>query len=515
MNLKTVNNSNLHIINKVVLEVNTSSNEKGYYLKDNLDVFLKKELFPILGTYFDSLAIENPQQTIRIEKLDINFSVDNNLNFEDLKKQIINNVRSQLVANIQNNSNSHDRIENDQKALENVFHFIETGTNPWWNSFESRLDIDFEKELNNSTIDTISVSRFIKILTNPTQRTRFIKQCTNEQITLLIIKWIVPHLTKNDHNTITKIIHKINGALGNRVLNSTLSLTQRFLIWEITVLILLEKQEYEKTIRIKIFTLLYSLVKYSDENNSKIKTLIESTPAIAILGNLDTYIIELEKEKVVTDDTNTTHNLQHQVPSISIDEYLVYLKIIEGQEELEINTSVLVGQNLTTEDQSNYYVNNAGLILVHPFLKQLFENCNLLNKDKTIRNAELAVHLLHYVATGQEQEYEHKMIIEKFICNVPIAYPIDRNIILSPEMKSEVQEMFQGVLQNWEVMKKSSVALLQNEFLQRPGKLQLTDTENPRVIVERKTQDILLDSLPWNLSIIKLPWIKKIIYVDW
>ena len=326
MNLKTVNNSNLHIINKVVLEVNTSSNEKGYYLKDNLDVFLKKELFPILETYFDSLAIENPQQTIRIEKLDINFSVDNNLEFEDLKKQIINNVRAQLVANIQKNFNSHDRIENDQKALENVFHFIETGTNPWWNSFESRLDIDFEKELNNSTIDTISVSRFIKILTNPTQRTRFIKQCTNEQITLLIIKWIVPHLTKNDQNTTTKIIHKINGALGNRVLNSTLSLTQRYLIWEITVLILLEKQEYEKTIRIKIFTLLYSLVKYSDENNSKIKTLIESTPAIAILGNLDKYIIELEKEKVVTDDTNTTQNLQQQVPFISIDEYLIYLK---------------------------------------------------------------------------------------------------------------------------------------------------------------------------------------------
>ena len=326
MNLKTVNNSNLHIINKVVLEVNTSSNEKGYYLKDNLDVFLKKELFPILETYFDSLAIENPQQTIRIEKLDINFSVDNNLEFEDLKKQIINNVRAQLVANIQKNFNSHDRIENDQKALENVFHFIETGTNPWWNSFESRLDIDFEKELNNSTIDTISVSRFIKILTNPTQRTRFIKQCTNEQITLLIIKWIVPHLTKNDQNTTTKIIHKINDELGNRGLNSTLSLTQRYLIWEITVLILLEKQEYEKTIRIKIFTLLYSLVKYSDENNSKIKTLIESTPAIAILGNLDTYIIELEKEKVVTDDTNTTQNLQQQVPFISIDEYLIYLK---------------------------------------------------------------------------------------------------------------------------------------------------------------------------------------------
>lgn len=167
------------------------------------------------------------------------------------------------------------------------------------------------------------------------------------------------------------------------------------------------------------------------------------------------------------------------------------------------------------EDQSNYYVNNAGLVLVHPFLKQLFENCNLLNKDKTIRDAELAIHLLHYIATGQEQEYEQKMIIEKFLCNIPISYPLDRNIILTPEMKNEAQEMLQAVLQNWRAMQKSSIASLQNEFLQRPGKLMLTDEENPRIIVDRKTLDLLLESLPWNLNIIKLPWIEKIIYVDW
>ena len=201
--------------------------------------------------------------------------------------------------------------------------------------------------------------------------------------------------------------------------------------------------------------------------------------------------------------------------SISNEDYLIYLTKTEGQEKLEINTTALEGEKIKMEDASNYYVNNAGLLLVHPFLKQLFEKCNLLNEDKTLRNAELAAHLLHYVATGQEQEYEHKMIIEKFICNIPISYPIDRNTMLTPEMKNEAHEMLQAVLQNWEVMKKSSVALLQNEFLQRAGKLTLTDTENPRIIIERKTQDILLGSLPWNLSIIKLPWIKKIIYVEW
>ena len=513
-----MNNSNLHIINKVVLEVNSYTDEKGYYLKDNIDVFFNKELFPALETYFDSLVAKNPEQTIRIERLDIDFSLENTLDFEDLKREIIKNVLHQVKEKADlkvNNSSNYHVINKDKKSVEKIFLFMETGTNPWWNSSEIIFDVDFTKELNNIKNESILGLRLIKILTNPIQRIRFIKQCANDQITLLIIKLVVPHLDKNDQSTITETIHKINDTLGNKVLNAALSLTQRYLIWEITIMMLLEKQEYETNIKIKLFTLLYSILDYSEEVNSKIKTLIESTATIEILGDLNKYVTELERRTIATDDSKAIQNLQERVTSISNEDYLIYLKKTEGQEKLEIDTTALQGERIKMEDTSNYYVNNAGLLLVHPFLKQLFEKCNLLNEDKTLRNAELAAHLLHYVATGQEQEYEHKMIIEKFICNIPISYPIDRNTMLTPEMKNEVHEMLQAVLQNWEVMKKSSVALLQNEFLQRAGKLTLTDTENPRIIIERKTQDILLGSLPWNLSIIKLPWIKKIIYVEW
>jgi hypothetical protein len=139
----------------------------------------------------------------------------------------------------------------------------------------------------------------------------------------------------------------------------------------------------------------------------------------------------------------------------------------------------------------------------------------VLNKDNSINNPEVATHLLHYIATGKEQDYENAMAFEKFLCNIPIAQPIERNIVLSEEMKKEGEAMLQAVLSNWDVIKTSSAELLQNEFLQRPGKLNINGDDSPVIIIERKTQDILLDKLSWNLSIIKLAWKKRIIYVNW
>ncbi|MEZ0128446.1 contractile injection system tape measure protein [Flavobacterium sp. LBUM151] len=174
----------------------------------------------------------------------------------------------------------------------------------------------------------------------------------------------------------------------------------------------------------------------------------------------------------------------------------------------------MVNTEIVPEIPSNHYINNAGLILIHPFLKQLFENCKLLNKDNTINDPEMAAHLLHYIATAKEQDYEHEMVFEKLLCNIPVNQTINRNITLSEEIKNHANEMLRAVLDNWEVMKNSSVALLQNEYLQRPGKIIFTG-DNPKILVERKTQDILLDKIPWNLGIVKLAWKNKVIFVDW
>ncbi|WP_264529083.1 contractile injection system tape measure protein [Flavobacterium sp. N502540] len=194
-------------------------------------------------------------------------------------------------------------------------------------------------------------------------------------------------------------------------------------------------------------------------------------------------------------------------------------KEIEGKNEEtkdleDWHSALFPADGATSDVPSSHYVNNAGLILVHPFLKHLFRNCGLLRKDHTINDPETAAHLLHYIATEREQDYESQMLFEKVLCNIPINRPINRNIILSEELKDQGKEMLQAVLDNWPIMKNSSIALLQNEYLQRPGKIILNE-DNPKVIVERKTQDILLDKINWNLGIVKLAWKDKIIFVDW
>jgi hypothetical protein len=35
------------------------------------------------------------------------------------------------------------------------------------------------------------------------------------------------------------------------------------------------------------------------------------------------------------------------------------------------------------------------------------------------------------------------------------------------------------------------------------------------LIVERKAQDVLLEKLNWNISLVKFPWKKELITVEW
>ncbi len=188
---------------------------------------------------------------------------------------------------------------------------------------------------------------------------------------------------------------------------------------------------------------------------------------------------------------------------------------LEFNEQIELlNTKIVENKIEDVSETRSYLVNNAGLILLHPFLKHFFNSCGFLNKENKLIKPIQAVHLLHYVATKKEQQLESNLIFEKFLCNLPIKHSIPRNIKLSEELKEKSEELLKGVVQNWEILKKSSPDLIRNEFIQRSGKLDLTK-ENPNITIERKTQDIFLDKLPWNISMCKLPWMKSFIITDW
>ncbi len=585
-------NSNKHIINKVFLEINTNSKEKGYYLKDNIDAFLQKEIFSFLENYFNELDSKNPSHSIQLDKLNLDISINQNLDFEDFKGQVLNKITKQVEEVFEKkdaNIEGYKLIKPQEKEIESFFHFLETGTNVWWRTlnpdFKIVDDTTFDEILNDETFSF----KWTNSVQKPIVRTRFIKQFSDSQIVTIIKKGIL--LKKNSADSSAKIIRieEIKKHIETSITKNQLIPNQRFLMWEIVVLSLLEtkntivKQKLSRLIcNVFEFHKKSSFLKHKALFLKEIENQIESQNELELLSNLDAVVLVIEKklDKVILKEKETGKEtfLKNQA-SIKTEKETEKEKEIEKETEIDNKTKIesekiqennekstpdsdlILSKNKEINVQSNdknveslsnnskektqdnqeevidkkepsfekeekeqeilatdiseLYLDNAGLVLIHPFLKSLFDNCKLLNKDNTINNPEVATHLLHYIATGKEQDYENAMAFEKFLCNIPIAQPIERNIVLSEEMKKEGEAMLQAVLSNWDIMKTSSAELLQNEFLQRPGKLNINGDDSPVIIIERKTQDILLDKLSWNLSIIKLAWKKRIIYVNW
>lgn len=167
------------------------------------------------------------------------------------------------------------------------------------------------------------------------------------------------------------------------------------------------------------------------------------------------------------------------------------------------------------EEEGDFiWVQNAGVILTHPFLKHLFLRIGVLNDSNELTDPVLAAHVLHFVATGQECDFEHEMILEKILCGLAPEDSIPREVPISEEIRMEVNGFFEAIKSNWKPLAGSSDEAMRETFFRREGKL-LMDESGLRLIVERKTVDILLNQLSWPVSIVRLPWLKDILYVEW
>jgi hypothetical protein len=159
---------------------------------------------------------------------------------------------------------------------------------------------------------------------------------------------------------------------------------------------------------------------------------------------------------------------------------------------------------------------HAGVILVHPFLAAFFRRLGLLDgKAFTDMDArQRAIYLLHYLATGERTAPEYQLVLPKMLCGYSLEMPLPGDIALTDEACEEGDLVLENVVQRWEKLKNTSVDGLREGFLCRNGKL---CKKNGRLSLQVETSaiDVLLDFLPWNLSLVKLPWVKDILYVEW
>jgi hypothetical protein len=168
-------------------------------------------------------------------------------------------------------------------------------------------------------------------------------------------------------------------------------------------------------------------------------------------------------------------------------------------------------------DKYDLYIENAGLVLLHPFLPAYFHALKLTNENDQFISVEAqtrAAVLLYYLQSGDENYKEWEMALNKILCGLPASEVIVNGIGLTEEEKEESRLLLQTVIGYWEALKGSGIAALQNTFILREGKVTYKD-DYWLIQVERSGFDILLDRLPWGIGTIKLPWLKELIYCEW
>ena len=167
--------------------------------------------------------------------------------------------------------------------------------------------------------------------------------------------------------------------------------------------------------------------------------------------------------------------------------------------------------------EEGLFISNAGLVILHPFLKTLFQALNLLNaQDDFISNEQKyrAAVVLYYLQSGSQEYQEWEMAFNKILCNLPIEEVLPNNITLSAQEISECDDLLQTVIRYWEALKGAGVQAVQQTFITRPGKLTFKQ-DHWLLQVERTGTDILLDRLPWGFTTVKLPWLPNLIFTEW
>lgn len=177
--------------------------------------------------------------------------------------------------------------------------------------------------------------------------------------------------------------------------------------------------------------------------------------------------------------------------------------------EIEHNTS-------NTETAKVYFIKNAGLVLIHPFLVPFYNSLEYLS-EQNFRDMQIhgkAVLLSQFLVNAETDIPEYNLLLNKIICGFPVSETVNNKLKLTDDEISEANNLLESVLKYWTALKSTSVKGLQSSFLQRDGKL--TDKEDYWLLqVEQKSYDILLSFLPWSISIIKLSWMQKRIMVEW
>ncbi len=217
--------------------------------------------------------------------------------------------------------------------------------------------------------------------------------------------------------------------------------------------------------------------------------------------------------QIVVQEVKNEHKEPERVEQlVKQNKYYPDVKKIIADGTKNLNT---MDMNVETElHDQNYFVSNAGVILLAPYLPRLFSILGLM-EDGAFKSDEArfkAIFLIQYAVWNHIEFEEYELLLNKVLVGLPIAAPIPRQVQLTEEDKEVVDGLLSSVTQHW--AKVTTLDGLREGFLQRDGALTITESTY-QLTPEPKAYDVLLDSLPWSYKTTQLSWMDKPIITNW
>jgi hypothetical protein len=514
-----------HIIQKQTLALTVNGQVDGLDLQRQADNLVKKDLMPKLEQLMDRYS---QNQWVRIDKLAIEIpdlqGDDFAGSFSDrilieVEKELSRIVQSKPADHLLINDVEQGETTNQQQFIRLILFTLQHGYLPWWSTIKTMpqwQDAFTELLQSRIVLSANEIAEMKSILNKQFSLDRVINYLSVDKV----IYWLFVKLIIGADESVVTNLQYFFKVIAEFYESTIITPVLRQIL--IRAVVNLDSQQAIVTAFsanvIEVISQNKWPIKESRRNVDPMHVLKDETLQIA-LKKIQYLLQEQGKKKQSIDakkvdrpksnsrEKTENNSIKKVDESKIIDEIMAKLKFSNKSKSIDIQSNVGF-----TSDVDSIYINNAGLVIVAPFLTAFFKKLNLVNDDKLTDKAK-AVTLLNYLVTGNTAFDEFDIVLNKVVCGEAIEAFI-KPIEITAEEKQEADDLLAAVIEHWSVLKNTSPDGLRGNFLQREGRLMFDDSKW-NLKVQEQSFDMLLAHLPWGIGVVKLPWMEHVLYVEW
>jgi len=478
-------NSQLHIIDQLKVELRVQNPEQANRLQEEVSRIMHHELEEHIEKLFDCVPAH---KTVVMDRLELDLGILSEENWkQSFLEKTVNTLEQELSKLIQQANPNNDEIlelSRDELFFETLRQYLLTGTYPWFVSQGStESDILEPIELYN-VLMTEKKQKMVEFIKNEIAhsgiRKRLVYLLDDEHLddllkdlsqTGVLSDFNALHVILQnaglDRDNSKNVINELRLAISAGVTSAQKLLDIFFeSVSEIGSLEqlfnrLAKSADQVKQLNDGVFitslkelTGLYRLKQLLAEGVLKSVRLRNDLKQIPEAGEVKQFIDRIKNGKLNSADI--TEMMSEINTSIK--------KKLGSKVHLGIEESNQKAKESVCED---FYVTNAGLILLWPFLPQFFRTLELIAEKQFIdtRAQYKAIHILQYLVSGKQNNFEYVMVLNKILCGYKLSKPLPARIEFSKNDIIQADAFLATVIKKWEALKNTSPEGFRKSFL--------------------------------------------------